>query len=144
MLVPDWLGLQVCMWLLAGRWHVADARLRGGADGEGGSGRWGRRDAGGPGSGGARDGGGGLLAEGEGGVLVWKRGGGVMGGDLGVGGGLVGQGWGGVLMDRGGGGRRWGGLGEEDAPVVSTGARDAGDTRRGLHALPLLGEIRRV
>lgn len=33
-----------------------------------------------------------MLAEGEGGVLVWKRGGGVVGGGLRLGGGLVGEG----------------------------------------------------
>ena len=39
---------------------------------------------------GAKEGGGGMLAEGEGGVLVWKRGGGVVRGGLRMGGGLVG------------------------------------------------------
>lgn len=40
-------------------------------------------------------------------------------------------------MDGGGGGRRGGRVGQEDAPVVGTGAGDAGDARRRLHALPL-------
>lgn len=78
-----------------------------------------------------------MLAQGQGSVLVWKRGGRVVGGSMRMGGGLVGEGRGGVLMDGGGGGRRRGGVGQEDAPVVSTAAGDAGDTRRRLHTLPL-------
>lgn len=46
-----------------------------------------------------------MLAKREGGVLVWKRGGGVVRGGLWVRGRRVGKG-GGVLMDIGGGGRR--------------------------------------
>lgn len=47
-----------------------------------------------------------MLAEGQGSVLVWKRGGGVMGGGVRMGAGLVGEGRGRVLMDGGRGGRR--------------------------------------
>lgn len=77
---------------MAGRRHVADARHRRRADWERGSGRWGEGGAGAPRSRGAQDGGGGLLAEGEGGVLMWERGGGVMRGGVGMGAGVVGQG----------------------------------------------------
>lgn len=80
------------MWVLAGRGHVSDARLWRGADGERSSWRRGGRDAGRPGSGGPRKGGRGMLAQGEGGVLVWKRGGGVMRRGVRVGAGLVGEG----------------------------------------------------
>lgn len=77
---------------MAGRRHVADARHRRRADRERGSGRWGKGGAGGPKTRGAQDGGGGLLAEGEGGVLVWKRGGGVVRGGVRMGAEVVGQG----------------------------------------------------
>lgn len=79
------------MWILAGGGHVSDARLRRGADGERSSRRRGGGDAGRPGSGGPRDGGRGMLAQGEGGVLVWKRGGGVVRRGMRVGAGLMGE-----------------------------------------------------
>jgi len=79
------------MRLLAGGRYVADARLRRGADWERGGGRRRGGDAGGPGSGGTGEGGRRMLAEGEGGVLVWEGGGGVVGGSLRLGGGLVGE-----------------------------------------------------
>lgn len=75
---------------MAGRRHVADACYRRRADRERGSGCWGEGGARGPKSRGAQDGGGGLLAEGEVGMLVRKRGGGVMRGGVRVGAGVVG------------------------------------------------------
>lgn len=45
-------------------------------------------------------------------------------------------------MDGGGGGRRGGGgVGHKDAPVVSAGRGDAGDTRRRLGTFPLWKKI---
>lgn len=135
-------AMQVRVWILAGRRHVAYARLRRGADRQRGGGRRGWGDAGGAGPGRAEDGGGGGLAQRQGGVLVRQGGGGVVRGRVSVGAGLMGEGGGRVLMvgGGGGGGGRGGGVGEEGAPVEGGGGtRDAGRTCGRVRLLPLLG-----